>query len=121
MVVGTQRQQGQGHRCHGQQNPGHSVAKECSNMDVARTLYATPVSWRNKNDVDLINKFINMQDNDEEGNTERDMLTQVTNSGMKLELSGPRAHNNRVGQKWYDTQLWQHRITKERKNRNLEH
>lgn len=66
------------------------------NDTVKLTLYTTPAPRRSNHEEYIINRFIDMNDTTIDGDLEKEMLTQVSNSGRKLEPSDPRSSRNKM-------------------------
>lgn len=78
------------------QNLGNTGAMTVDNNDeVARTLYTTPAPRRNNLEEEIIDKFIDMEDSTMDGNVEKEMLLQVSNSARKLVPNDPKGSRNK--------------------------
>lgn len=67
------------------------------NKGLARTLYATSAADLRPVDETVIEHFIDEQNGTVTGNTYREMLIQITNSGKRLDPSNPRAQPGSMG------------------------
>lgn len=63
---------------------------------LARKLYSTPIVDRRNSEETIIDQFMNAKDSVGGGETEREMLAQLTNSGRRLKPHDPRVPNGKT-------------------------
>lgn len=91
---GARRQRNQPRPSPTEPNNGREVA-------LTRTLYDTPAADRRLGDENLIDHFIDQQEDKGGENSEREMLIQITKSGRRLGPTNPRAIYDEEGLEAY--------------------